>query len=297
MDLDSEACTDHGRFCKRRQVPDKFSHFPERTMSPSTSPEKSSRSRSKHQRRMLKRLVEFKGIGRLSLNRYRSRVRKLYDGPRGAVLAFGSMLSLHEPLVGRMLRERKFDLTQHRSILDVGSGAGQILRHLLKRTLPDVQLYAFDLSAGMLRRARNRLKSDRPVYVAGDMLRMPFADASFDCVTCGWVLEHLPDPRPGLKEISRVLKPGGNVLILATEDTFSGAVVSRTWKCRTYNRDELRKACDEAGLPWKQQLWFTRFHRFFKMGGILVSAEKPHNDGPPLAHAPGSPPTADASGS
>lgn len=235
----------------------------------SESPEK--------RRRVLSRLVEFKGMRRVSLTKYRNRVRRLYDGPRGAVLALGSLLSLHEPLVGRLFRAGRFDLTGVRSILDVGSGAGQILRHLIRRTGTDVKLIAFDLSPGMLRRARNRLKSSRPFYMAGDLMRMPFADARFDCVTCGWVLEHLPDPHPGLREIARVLKPGGKAIILATEDTFSGAVVSRTWKCRTYNRHELSRACAESGLPWTEQLWFTKFHRFFKMGGILVSVEKPES--------------------
>lgn len=195
------------------------------------------------------------------------------------------MISLHEPLVGHMLRQRKFDVSGRRSILDVGSGAGQILRHLIKITDSDTQLTAFDLSAQMLRRARQRLKSPRPGYVAGDLSRMPFADNSFDCITCGWVIEHLPDPRPGLAELGRVLRPGGSVLILATEDTLTGALVSRTWKCRTYNRSELEEACHESGLPWKEQLWFTRVHRFFRMGGILVEATKQSDTVPPIETA------------
>jgi ubiquinone/menaquinone biosynthesis C-methylase UbiE len=107
------------------------------------------------------------------------------------------------------------------------------------------------------------------------MTRLPFADGSFDCVTCGWVIEHLPDPRPGLAEMGRVLKPGGSLLLLATEDTYSGMLTSHTWKCRTYNRQELRQACAEAGLPWHAQLWFSPIHRFFRLGGILVEAQKP----------------------
>ena len=225
--------------------------------------------------RRLRRIVEFKGFRRLSFRQYRNSIRSLYDGPAGAVLAMGSMLSLHEPLVGNLLKRGRFDVTQSQRILDVGSGAGQILRHLLKLTQPSAQLVAFDLSDQMLRRARTRLKTTRPHFVAGDLTRMPFADNSFDCATVGWVLEHLPDPAPGLQEIGRVLQPGGRALLLATEDTFSGAVVSRTWKCRTYNRDELESACGEAGLPWTGQLWFTRIHRFFKMGGIMVEATKP----------------------
>jgi ubiquinone/menaquinone biosynthesis C-methylase UbiE len=229
------------------------------------------RLRTKHP---LSRFFEFKGMNRLTIGQYRNHIRSLYDGPAGAVLALGSMISLHEPLVGHLLRSRKFDVTQHETILDVGSGAGQILRHLLRRTQSSAQLVAFDLSHQMLVRARKKLKSHRPAYVAGDMMRMPFADEAFDCVTCGWVIEHLPDPRPGLREIGRVLKPGGRALILATEDTVLGSLVSRTWKCRTYNRHELELACVECGVPWKEQLWFTKAHRFFKMGGILVEAVK-----------------------
>ena len=230
----------------------------------------------------LRRLVEFQGIRRLALTQYRDRVRQHYDGPAGSVLRIGSIFSLHEPLVGRLIRQRKFDATRFRRILDVGSGAGQILGHLLKEARPDAEMVAFDLSHGMLRRARQRLRSDRPKFVAGDLLRLPFADDAFDCVTCGWVIEHLPDPRPGLQEIGRVLEPGGSLLLLATEETFLGALVSRTWKCRTYNRQELREACEANGLPWKEQLWFTRLHRFFKMGGILVEAVKQA----PAGHAP-----------
>ncbi|MEX2285664.1 MAG: class I SAM-dependent methyltransferase [Planctomycetaceae bacterium] len=223
----------------------------------------------------IRRIVEFQGMRKLSLPQYRSHIRQLYDGPAGAMLAFGSLISLHEPLVGHILRSRKFDVSAHRTILDVGSGAGQILGHLLKEARPDALLIACDLSHQMLRRARLRLKSNRPAYIAGDMLRLPLADSCIDCATLGWVIEHLPDPQPGLQEIGRVLKPGGSALILATEDTFSGAIVSRTWKCRTYNRVELQRACEESGLPWKGQIWFTPVHRFFKMGGILVEAIKP----------------------
>jgi len=230
---------------------------------------------TRSRRKGIRRLVEFKGMRRLSFLQYRNHIRSLYDGPAGAMLALGSLISLHEPLIGHVFRKRQYDVTRCQSILDVGSGAGQILRHLLREAAPEARIVAFDLSAQMLRRARSRINSTRPVYVAGDMMQMPFADESFDCVTCGWVIEHLPDPRPGLAEVQRVLKPGGSLLLLATEDTFSGAIVSRTWKCRTYSRTELQDACDAVGLPWSRQLWFTPFHRFFKMGGILIEAKKP----------------------
>lgn len=228
------------------------------------------------QRKPLLKRLEFRGIRRLSAHRYRRHVRNLYDGPAGAVLALSSFVSLHEPLVGHLLRTKRFDVSQFGHILDVGSGAGQILGHLLKEVAPHARLTGFDLSQRMLCRARTRLRSARPKLVAGDVTRLPFASQSFDCITCGYVLEHLPDPLPGLEELGRVLKPGGSVLVLATEDTVSGTMTSHAWKCRTYNRQELEHACRMAGLPWKEQLWFTAAHRFFKLGGILVEARKPN---------------------
>lgn len=216
------------------------------------------------------RLVENDLIRRVSFDEYRDKVRDVYDGPQGALLAAASTLSLHIALGDRLLRERKFDLAGARSILDVGSGAGQIAKHLLKYADPQASVTCFDLSFEMMRRARNRLKSPRPRSLVADLTRLPFADGSFDCVTCGYVLEHLPDARPGLAELARVMPPGGRMLLLTTEDNFSGAWTSRFWCCRTYNRRELYATCQELGLQWKQEIWFSRMHKAFRAGGICV---------------------------
>ncbi len=167
------------------------------------------------------RLLENDLIKRVSYEQYREKVRDVYAGPQGALLATASLLSLHIHLGDRMLRERKFDLRGAKAILDVGSGAGQIAKHLLKYADPGASITCCDLSPEMLRRARARLKSAVPSHVAADLSRLPFADESFDCVTCGYVLEHLPEAGPGLSELARVMRPGGRMLLLTTEDNFS----------------------------------------------------------------------------
>jgi ubiquinone/menaquinone biosynthesis C-methylase UbiE len=220
------------------------------------------------------RLLEHRLIGRVSFQEYQEKVRDVYDGPQGALLATCSMLSLHVALGARLFRERKFDLRGTRSILDVGSGAGQIAKHLIKYSDPEADITCFDLSHEMLRRARNRLKSDRPRFVVADLTRLPFADGVFDCVTCGYVLEHLPDARVGLAELSRVMQSGARMLLLTTEDTFSGAWTSRMWCCRTYNRRELAGICEGVGLRWHRELWFTRMHKVLRAGGICVELTK-----------------------
>jgi ubiquinone/menaquinone biosynthesis C-methylase UbiE len=238
---------------------------------PSPKRKKSGPTRRK---RNIFKLLENDLISRVSYEQYREKVRDVYSGPQGALLATASLLSLHIHLGDRLLRERRFDLRGARHILDVGSGAGQIAKHLLKYADPAARITCCDLSPEMLRRSRNRLKNPLPSHVAADLCHLPFADASFDCVTCGYVLEHLPDARPGLAELSRVMRPGGRMLLLTTEDNFSGAWTSRVWCCRTYNRHELRRISDDLGLLWKKELWFTRMHKLLRAGGICVEIEK-----------------------
>jgi ubiquinone/menaquinone biosynthesis C-methylase UbiE len=228
----------------------------------------------RREKKILQHLIEDRSIQRISFREYREKVRDVYDGPQGAILAACSMISLHIPLGDRLLRTRKFNLAGSHRILDVGSGAGQIARHLLKYADSEAEITCFDLSLEMLRRARQRLKSDRPRFVAADLTSLPFANGSFDCVTCGYVLEHIPDPRIGLAELARVMRKGAKMLLLATEDSFSGAWTSRLWRCRTYNRQELARTCEGLGLHWQKELWFTRMHKALRAGGICVEIVK-----------------------
>jgi len=240
-------------------------------------------------RSLVNRLLESRWAERLSYEQYRQKVRHVYDGPRGAILAVCSRLSGHLAFGERLIRQRRFDLRGVRHILDVGSGAGQIVQHLLKYADPQTQITCIDLSWEMLRRARQRLRSDRPRYVVADMCRLPFEDAQFDCVTCGYVLEHVPDPRMGLAELARVMMPGAKMLLLTTEDNFSGAWTSRLWCCRTYNRKELRQICESLGLHWRQELWFSKMHRWLRAGGICVEIVKgfPSEEGSESAQTKG----------
>jgi ubiquinone/menaquinone biosynthesis C-methylase UbiE len=218
----------------------------------------------------LNRIVENDFINRVSADEYRDKIKDVYGGRKGAFLATASKMSLHIQLGRRLMRSRQFDLRGLKSILDVGSGAGQIAGHLLEFADPDARITCTDLSSQMLRRARHRLKSNRPAFVTADVTALPFANASFDGITCGYVLEHVPEPEIGLSELARVLRKGGRMLLLTTEDNFSGAWTSRVWYCRTYNRRELRNLCESLGLHWKKELWFTPVHKAIRAGGICV---------------------------
>ena len=213
--------------------------------------------------------LQSKDPARRSLAEYRQFVRKHYDGLPGALTAVTGVVTGHEALAGKLISPTGFDVRGCKSILDAGCGNGRYTRFLLREADPDARITGFDYSRQMLRRARERLHKSRTTHIAADLARLPYADAAFDAIVCGWVLEHLPDPRPGLLELARVLKPGGKLLLMATEDTLNGALCSRLWHCRTYNRVQLKSFCHESGLKWKRDLWFSKLHSLLQLGGII----------------------------
>ena len=109
-----------------------------------------------------------------------------------------------------------FPMQPGQRVLDLGCGEG---RHVIAAcALDGVDAVGVDLSLKDLATARERMAEFRDaasedsalfLLLAGDALKLPFADESFDAVICSEVLEHIPDYRSALAEISRVLKPGG----------------------------------------------------------------------------------------
>jgi len=209
---------------------------------------------------------------------YRRFIQGHYDGPAGALTAVTGWLTGHEALAGRLIRPEGFDVRGCRHILDAACGNGRYSRFLLRHADPDAQITAFDLSPRMLARAQRRLGNNRVTLAVADLTRLPYADDVFDAAVCGWVLEHLPDPRLGLRELARVLRPGGKLLLLTTEDTFTGRWCGRLWHCRTYRRSELKQVCGECGLRWGRELFFSRLHARLGLGGVIVEL---HREGSP----------------
>src|SRR5205807_758352 len=217
----------------------------------------------------LKHALASKKPGRHSFLDYRRFIQSHYDGLAGKLTGFTGLVTGHETLAGRLIRPSAFDVRGCKRILDAGCGNGRYSKFLLRSADHDAVITGFDLSQRMLKRARRRLHSPRVSHVAADLTKLPFASGLFDAVVCGYVLEHLPDPRPGLAELARVMRPGAKMLLLVTEDTFTGSMCSRMWHCRTYNRMELQRVCGECGLQWQKAHFFSKFHAMLRLGGII----------------------------
>jgi ubiquinone/menaquinone biosynthesis C-methylase UbiE len=104
---------------------------------------------------------------------------------------------------------------QDERILDIGCGTGKFGSRVLAR-FPNAQVVGLDLSHGML--AHGQLRSEasdgRLLLVQGDSQRLPFADDSFDVITCTHSFHHYPSQAKVLAEMHRVLRPGGRLLII-----------------------------------------------------------------------------------
>jgi demethylmenaquinone methyltransferase/2-methoxy-6-polyprenyl-1,4-benzoquinol methylase len=94
--------------------------------------------------------------------------------------------------------------------LDACCGTGDLALADLKAGAAEV--VGLDFSEPMLERARR--KSDRVEWVQGDMLALPFEDGSFDAVTVGFGVRNVEDLEAGLRELRRVLRPGGRLGVL-----------------------------------------------------------------------------------
>ncbi len=99
-------------------------------------------------------------------------------------------------------------------LLDIGTGTGRVLELLAPRVR---QALGVDASKAMLALARARLSSPGFAHCAvrlADMYRLPLADHSFDTVVLQMVLHHAEDPAVAVREATRVLAPGGRLLVI-----------------------------------------------------------------------------------
>jgi demethylmenaquinone methyltransferase/2-methoxy-6-polyprenyl-1,4-benzoquinol methylase len=107
--------------------------------------------------------------------------------------------------------------------LDMATGTGDIARRLRKAVGEGGRVVALDFSPEMLNAARRR-GEDGVEWLEGDMLNLPFADASFDVVTVGFGLRNVNDLPRAIAEAHRVLAPGGRFASLDLAKARFGAL-------------------------------------------------------------------------
>jgi demethylmenaquinone methyltransferase/2-methoxy-6-polyprenyl-1,4-benzoquinol methylase len=112
-------------------------------------------------------------------------------------------------------RERAADLANLRPgdrALDVATGTGDLAIALKRRAGPDGEVIGSDFSEGMLELAR--AKAGDVDFEWGNALELPYDDDSFDAATVGFGARNFSDLARGLQEMTRVVRPGGRVVVL-----------------------------------------------------------------------------------
>jgi ubiquinone/menaquinone biosynthesis C-methylase UbiE len=103
------------------------------------------------------------------------------------------------------------ELTSNDRLLDVGCGTGPQVRSAAPLVSRSVGV---DLSAAMIREAVDLARGlDNAAFAIADSERLPFPDSAFTAVLCTLSFHHYPNPRAAVREMARVLEPGGRVVI------------------------------------------------------------------------------------
>jgi len=103
-------------------------------------------------------------------------------------------------------------------VLDIATGTGDVILTIFDRCTNAVEGVGLDPAEKMLDIAKEKTEelglSDKIEYICGDALSLPFEESSFDVVTIAFGIRNVTDVDRALKEMKRVLKPGGQILIL-----------------------------------------------------------------------------------
>src|SRR5580692_8446783 len=142
-------------------------------------------------------------------------------------------------------------------ILEVGVGTGISL----DKYSPRNRIVGIDLSEPMLRRAMTRVRKKRLTHVdtlaVMDAERLGFADAYFDVVVAQFVIPAVPDPEAALNEFARVVKPGGEIVLVNHLGAETG--VWRAW--------EVGLAPLVRYLGWRMEFQFARLDAWARRAG------------------------------
>lgn len=149
--------------------------------------------------------------------RDRGDVRAMFEAVSPRYDLLNRLLSLGQD--GRWRRRARLaaEITAGERVLDVATGTAD-LALTLAAVAPGTRVTGIDFCVPMLKVAKRKLDrrrdESRIALAAGDALRLPFRDSSFDVVSVGFGVRNFQDLGAGLAEMRRVLKPGGRVVIL-----------------------------------------------------------------------------------
>ena len=139
-------------------------------------------------------------------------IRQMFDQIAPGYDARNRLFSVARDHAWRRRAAERADLRPGETVLDLCTGTGKLAHELLPFTRPGGRVVGIDFSEPMLERAR-KLEPEVE-FRLGDVSRLNEPDASIDAVTIGFGIRNLVDREQALREMHRVLRPGGRLVIL-----------------------------------------------------------------------------------
>jgi demethylmenaquinone methyltransferase/2-methoxy-6-polyprenyl-1,4-benzoquinol methylase len=161
--------------------------------------------------------VDF-GFEKVTWQEKAGRVRAVFASVAGRYDIMNDLMSLGAHRLWKRFTLSLTGLKAGQRALDVAGGTGDLALGLLRQVGKGGRVVLSDINPSMLRIGRDRLLdagfAGNADCLIADAERLPFADASFDCVTIGFGLRNVTDKAAALASMHRVLKPGGQLLVL-----------------------------------------------------------------------------------
>ena len=148
------------------------------------------------------------GVTRADLDKQPHEVAEMFDGVAARYDLTNTVLSFGQDRGWRRATRAALGLRPGERVLDVGAGTGISTEEMARSGAFAV---GADLSVGMLTAGR-KVRKTVPL-VAGDALKLPFPDASFDAVTISFALRNVVDTAAALRELGRVTRKGGRLVV------------------------------------------------------------------------------------
>lgn len=146
------------------------------------------------------------------------KVRGVFDSVASNYDIMNDVMSMGVHRIWKRITVEVAALRAGQHVLDLAGGTGDLTRLMSERVGPTGRIIISDINGNMLGVGRNRLINTGHVgnieYVQANAEVLPFPDNQFHCVTIGFGLRNVTDKDAALREMYRVLKPGGKLLVL-----------------------------------------------------------------------------------
>ena len=147
----------------------------------------------------------------------KEQVTKMFDSIAPRYDLLNRVLSLGIDVIWRRIAIRKLRDLEPQSVLDVATGTGDVIVEIERQLSPE-RMVGLDISPGMLELGTKKIRAkefaQKVEMIVGDSENLPFKDNTFDAITVAFGVRNFENLNLGLKEMYRVLKPGGKLMVL-----------------------------------------------------------------------------------